>query len=72
MILAEVEQRTNKPAASLFDLMAGTSTGGIISLALSGDGGNVVPTAYAALNFKAVVVVQVKQGYSMVKTGQRT
>jgi predicted acylesterase/phospholipase RssA len=41
MILAEIEQRTNKPAATLFDLMAGTSTGGIISLALSlgvGDG----------------------------------
>jgi predicted acylesterase/phospholipase RssA len=42
-ILAEIEQRTNRPAASLFDLMAGTSTGGIISLALSRDGGGGVP-----------------------------
>jgi predicted acylesterase/phospholipase RssA len=42
-ILAEIEQRTNRPAASMFDLMAGTSTGGIISLALSRDGGGGVP-----------------------------
>jgi patatin-like phospholipase/acyl hydrolase len=49
MILAEIEQRTNKPAAALFDLMAGTSTGGIISLALSRDGGGGAPK-YRALD----------------------
>ena len=48
-ILAEIEQRTSRPTASLFDLMAGTSTGGIISLALSRDGGGGVPK-YRALD----------------------
>jgi predicted acylesterase/phospholipase RssA len=43
MVLAEIEQQTNKPAASLFDLMAGTSTGGIISLALSRRGNGGLP-----------------------------
>jgi len=42
-ILADIEHRTNRPAASMFDLMAGTSTGGIISLVLSRDGGGGVP-----------------------------
>jgi uncharacterized protein len=51
MILAEIEQRTNKSAAALFDLMAGTSTGGIISLALSRDGGDGSP------KFKALDLV---------------
>jgi predicted acylesterase/phospholipase RssA len=49
MILAEIEQRTNRTTASLFDLMAGTSTGGIISLALSRDGGGGLPK-YKALD----------------------
>jgi predicted acylesterase/phospholipase RssA len=42
-VIAEIEARTGKPAAKLFDLMAGTSTGGIISLILSRDGGGGVP-----------------------------
>jgi patatin-like phospholipase/acyl hydrolase len=41
MVLADLEERTGKPTAELFDLIAGTSTGGIIALALTvpGDGG---------------------------------
>jgi patatin-like phospholipase/acyl hydrolase len=35
MVLAEIERRTRKPAAHLFDLVAGTSTGGILALALT-------------------------------------
>ena len=35
MILAEIEKRTQKPIHSLFDLIAGTSTGGLISLGLT-------------------------------------
>jgi hypothetical protein len=35
MILAEIEDRTGKPASALFDLIAGTSTGGLIALALA-------------------------------------
>jgi uncharacterized protein len=40
MVLAELEQRTGRHTAELFDLIAGTSTGGIIALALTvpGDG----------------------------------
>lgn len=35
MILAEIEKRTQKPIFSLFDLIAGTSTGGITALGLT-------------------------------------
>src|SRR6478609_10263419 len=41
MVLADLEERTGKQTADLFDLIAGTSTGGIIALALTvpGEGG---------------------------------
>jgi patatin-like phospholipase/acyl hydrolase len=35
MILAEIERRTGRRTAELFDLIAGTSTGGILSLGLT-------------------------------------
>ncbi len=35
LVLAEIEKRTKRPIASLFDLIAGTSTGGILALGLS-------------------------------------
>jgi patatin-like phospholipase/acyl hydrolase len=35
MLLAEIEMRTGRPIAQLFDLIAGTSTGGILALGLS-------------------------------------
>ena len=35
MVLAELEQRAERPARELFDLAAGTSTGGIIACALA-------------------------------------
>ncbi|WP_416212275.1 patatin-like phospholipase family protein [Nostoc sp. DedSLP03] len=35
LILAEIEKRTKKPIFSLFDLIAGTSTGGILALGLT-------------------------------------
>ena len=34
-ILAEIEERTNKPISELFDLIVGNSTGGIIALGLT-------------------------------------
>ncbi len=34
-VLAEIEARTGKPIHSLFDIVSGTSTGGILSLALT-------------------------------------
>jgi patatin-like phospholipase/acyl hydrolase len=35
LVLAEIEKRTGKPISELFDLMAGTSTGGILTLGLN-------------------------------------
>ncbi|HEX2926932.1 MAG TPA: CBASS cGAMP-activated phospholipase [Ruminiclostridium sp.] len=35
MILAKIEEITSKPVSQLFDLIAGTSTGGILALALA-------------------------------------
>jgi patatin-like phospholipase/acyl hydrolase len=35
MIIAEIERRTNKPICQLFDMIAGTSTGGILALGLT-------------------------------------
>jgi len=35
MILAELERRAGRPACRLFDFIAGTSTGGIIALAVT-------------------------------------
>jgi patatin-like phospholipase/acyl hydrolase len=43
MVLADLEERTGKHAADLFDLIAGTSTGGIIALALTVPGADGRP-----------------------------
>ena len=43
MILAKIEKKTEKPIAENFDLIAGTSTGGILALGLSKKGGNDKP-----------------------------
>ncbi|MFZ0391122.1 MAG: CBASS cGAMP-activated phospholipase [Calditrichia bacterium] len=47
MVLAEIEKTTGKSIAESFDLIAGTSTGGILALALTipGDGGKPRYTA---------------------------
>jgi len=47
IVLAEVERRTGRPIAELFDLLAGTSTGGILACALTRAGGDGAP-AYRA------------------------
>ena len=46
--LAELEARAGKPIAELFDLIAGTSTGGIIALALARPGEDGAPAWSAA------------------------
>src|SRR3954447_9826618 len=43
MVLADLEEHTGKHTAELFDLIAGTSTGGIIALALTVPGENGKP-----------------------------
>lgn len=47
MVLAEIEKRTRKPVSELFDLIAGTSTGGLLALGLTkpGPGGGPEYTA---------------------------
>jgi patatin-like phospholipase/acyl hydrolase len=48
LILAEIEKRTLQPISSLFDLIAGTSTGGILGLGLT------VPDGAGAPKFSAL------------------
>ena len=43
LVLAELEDRTGRRAADLFDLVAGTSTGGILAAALTRPGGEGGP-----------------------------
>ncbi|HLI12599.1 MAG TPA: patatin-like phospholipase family protein [Alphaproteobacteria bacterium] len=38
MVLADIERRTGRPISELFDLIAGTSSGGLIALALASPG----------------------------------
>ena len=48
MVLAEIEERTSKPICELFDLIAGTSTGGILALGLSKNGSGGRQNQYSA------------------------
>lgn len=48
LVLAELEKRLEKPVAGLFDLLCGTSTGGILALGLVKDAGNGLPQYSAA------------------------
>ncbi|MCU0772369.1 MAG: patatin-like phospholipase family protein [Verrucomicrobia bacterium] len=48
MILAEIERRTGQPIARMFDLIAGTSTGGILTLALTRPGPRRVHPKFTA------------------------
>ncbi len=52
IMLAEIEEKTGKPISSLFDLVAGTSTGGLLSIALTvnDNGGNPKFTAQELVN----------------------
>jgi len=48
MLVAELEQRTGRCAADLFDLVVGTSTGGVLALALARPGPDGRPESTAA------------------------
>lgn len=58
LVLAEIEARTGKPIAKQFDLIAGTSTGGILALALCKNDGNGKPKYPAS----ALVDIYTKRG----------
>jgi patatin-like phospholipase/acyl hydrolase len=47
-VLVEIEERTGRPTAQLFDLIAGTSTGGIIALGVTAPGAERKPRYAAA------------------------
>jgi patatin-like phospholipase/acyl hydrolase len=47
LVLAEIESRTKRPICDLFDLLAGTSTGGIIALGLVKPGADGKPAKSA-------------------------
>ncbi|MFQ5968248.1 MAG: patatin-like phospholipase family protein [Acidimicrobiia bacterium] len=49
VVLAEIEQRSGKRIHELFDLMAGTSTGGLLTLGLTRPGTNGLPHRAAEL-----------------------
>ena len=43
IILSRIEEKTLKPIAELFDLIAGTSTGGLLALALTKPSPDSIP-----------------------------
>ena len=56
-ILAELERRTGRPVAALFDLVAGTSAGGLLALGLAkpqGDGPHSGRPQYSAADLMAL------------------
>ncbi len=59
MVLAEIEQRTGRPIAETFDLIAGTSTGGILALGLAMPGDEGGNPRYAA---KELIELYEKEG----------
>ena len=57
VLLGELERRAKKPISELFDLIAGTSTGGILAAALTVPGGDGRPRLTAE---------QVEQSYALL------
>lgn len=60
-MLAEVERRTGKATCELFDLMAGTSTGGILSLGLALPGEDGTSPKYSAEAFSEIYLKEGKR-----------
>jgi len=55
MVLAEIEARTKQPIATLFDLIVGTSTGGILTLGLT----TPIVSGHSSPKFKASDLVKI-------------
>lgn len=64
LLLAKLEARLGRPTAELFDLIAGTSTGGILALGLTRPGANGKPMYSAA----QLVDLYEKQGSAIFHT----
>jgi patatin-like phospholipase/acyl hydrolase len=52
LLLAEIERRTGQPTAGLFDLVAGTSTGGILAIGLT------IPKTLASQPYRAAEMAE--------------
>ena len=63
LVLAEIESKTGKAIASSFDLIAGTSTGGILALGISKDDGNSKPQ-YTAKDLAGIYQTRGKEIFS--------
>jgi len=63
LVLAEIEEKTGKPIADSFDLIAGTSTGGILALGFSKDNGNGRPQ-YSARDLAGIYQSRGKEIFS--------
>jgi patatin-like phospholipase/acyl hydrolase len=64
MILAEIEKRTQKPIFSLFDLISGTSSGGILALGLTKPKLNLdVPDSPPTAQYSAEDLLQIYLEY---------
>jgi patatin-like phospholipase/acyl hydrolase len=63
IVLAELERATGKPVAETFDLLAGTSTGGILALALTMPGEGDAP----AWSAESMIALYEEEGPSIFK-----
>jgi patatin-like phospholipase/acyl hydrolase len=63
LFLSDIEQRTSKPIAELFDVVAGTSTGGILALGLTKPGPDRKPQ-YAAKELVGLYETKGKEIFS--------
>ena len=63
MILADLEERTDQKVANLFDLIAGTSTGGVLALALT----RTKPETGDPVTAKELVALYEKDGGKIFK-----
>ncbi|WP_323972174.1 patatin-like phospholipase family protein [Aeromonas hydrophila] len=63
LVLAEIEAKTGKAIANSFDLIAGTSTGGILALGLSKDNGSGKPQ-YSANDMAGIYQSRGKEIFS--------
>jgi patatin-like phospholipase/acyl hydrolase len=63
MVLTEIEERAGKPVCELFDLVAGTSTGGILALGLTKPDGDDKP-AYSAADLTELYIEEGQRIFS--------
>jgi len=71
-ILVEIEQKTGQPISSLFDLITGTSTGGLIALALTMPNATNTGPQYSAEDVLKIYTVRGKDIFAKDKMNRFT